>query len=116
MKISRKASFILFFSFSFPALGQKNICGHILDSLSLRPVSYATVSTLSTSMYCDSLGYFKLNNIQDNYIIISCIGYNNKKINIKRHIQAKHKSKNKLKTGNFNYKYIDLQKYSNLNI
>jgi len=82
MKISRKASFILFFSFSFPALGQKNICGHILDSLSLRPVSYATVSTLSTSMYCDSLGYFKLNNIQDNYIIISCIGYNNKKINI----------------------------------
>jgi hypothetical protein len=33
-------------------------------------------------MYCDSLGYFKLNNIQDNYIIISCIGYNNKKINI----------------------------------
>jgi hypothetical protein len=82
MKISRKVSFILFFSFSFSALGQKNICGRILDSLSLKPVSYATVSTLSTSMYCDSLGYFKLNNSQDDYLIVSCVGYNTKRVNI----------------------------------
>jgi hypothetical protein len=82
MKISRKVSFILFFSFSFPALGQKSIYGRILDSLSLKPVSYATVSTLSTSIYCDSLGYFKVSNIQDNYLIISCVGYNTKMVNI----------------------------------
>ena len=82
MKMLLKVSLIHLFFLSFPALSQKNICGRILDSISLKPVSYATVSTLSMSMYCDSLGYFKLNNVLDNQILLSCIGYNTKKINI----------------------------------
>ena len=82
MRILFQISFVSIFLLPFIAISQKYTCGIILDSLSLKPVSYATVSTLSTSMYCDSLGYFKLNKSQDDYLIISCIGYNTKRVSI----------------------------------
>jgi len=82
MRIIFQIFFVSIFLLPFTAISQKYTCGIILDSFSLKPVSYATVSTLSTSMYCDSLGYFKLNDSQDDYLIISCIGYNSKRVSI----------------------------------
>jgi hypothetical protein len=58
--------------------------GRIYDSLTRKPISYATVSTPSISMYCDSLGFFEIKNILDEDVFISCVGYKTKRVRIRR--------------------------------
>lgn len=73
--------FIVFYLLmSFTAKSQKTLCGKVLDSLTLKPISFAVVSTLTTGVYCDSVGTFELKNIQDDVINISCVGYQKKTI------------------------------------
>lgn len=67
---------------SFHVFSQNSICGRVIDSLTLQPVSFAVVSTLTTGVYCDSLGNFELKNIQDEIINISCVGYQKKTISV----------------------------------
>lgn len=76
---------ILFNCFIFGNIRAQNIAaGRIFDSLTRNPLSYATVSTASTAVYCDSLGFFKLKKTTEEDAFISCVGYKTKRIKIRR--------------------------------
>jgi hypothetical protein len=68
------------------SVAQQIINGRIYDSLTRRPVSYATVSTQSTSVYCDSLGFFELKNTLDENASITCVGYKTKHVRMRKGI------------------------------
>lgn len=78
MNVKRIFCIIIFFSTSYNAISQSSICGKVLDSLTLQPVPYAVITTLSSGVYCDSLGNFQMKNIQDEVLNISCMGYQRK--------------------------------------
>lgn len=79
---------MLYFSiFNFINLkAQNSASGKIYDSLTKKPISYATVSTASIAVYCDSLGFFELKNTLDEDAYISCVGYKTKQVRIRRGI------------------------------
>lgn len=78
--------FLIVGIFQINLFAQHNICGRVYDSLTKQPVSYATISTVSSTVYCDSLGLFELKNILDEYAFISCVGYESKKVKIRNSI------------------------------
>lgn len=71
--------------FFFNSLIAQNLFfGKVIDSANSHPVSYAIVRTNSTGTYCDSAGNFILKGILDDSAFISCVGYKEKKISIKK--------------------------------
>lgn len=75
--------FLFLLLFTSTCFGQHVFCGVVIDSLSQKPVSYASIITQTSSFYCDSSGYFYLKNGLNDQVVISCIGYNRKSINFK---------------------------------
>lgn len=69
-------------AFHISLFAQQILCGRVYDSLTKQPVSYATISSSSSAVYCDSLGVFELKNVLDDSVFISCVGYESKKVNI----------------------------------
>lgn len=63
---------------------QNKICGKVIDSITKKPVAYATISTVSGATYCDSLGNFEFLNSLDEEISISCVSYTTKQFIIKK--------------------------------
>jgi len=83
MKRGLHLVFLFLLSFTSACFGQHVFCGVVIDSLSQKPVSYASITTQTSSSYCDSSGYFYLKNELSDQVVISCIGYNRKSINLK---------------------------------
>ena len=85
---SRRCFFVfvilVFISLCEKANAQSNYRGRVIDSLTKEPVSYATVSATSISMYCDSLGFFEIKNLLDEDVFISCVGYKAKRVRIRK--------------------------------
>jgi hypothetical protein len=71
---------VVFFLVIKNSQGQSHKCGLVLDSKTILPVPYATVSGNGFGTYADSMGFFQINeNVKDTFLI-SSIGYSSKKV------------------------------------
>lgn len=78
--------YLYFFLFLFTKIYSQKINGFICDSISRKPIDLATISNKNIKYTSDLYGYFEIDSQKSDTLIISHIGYQNKKLLVKNFI------------------------------